>query len=147
MIRCLILLTTLMPLLAGLDVRLNWDDNDERDLASYEVHRSEAYGMTPGPSTLIAQNLTESAFVDEDVVRGTRYYYLVRAVDHSGNISAPSAEVLLIIEQRRIRIQHVHGWQWQCDAGSEHSTDTESVLSELSTTRDHRLIPLQALAQ
>ena len=69
---------------------LAWDDSTEENFASYNVYRgteSGTYDETP-----IAQGLTVSAYVDEDVLDNTTYYYVVTAVDTDGNESLPSVE-------------------------------------------------------
>jgi hypothetical protein len=69
-------------------VSLRWDENSEKDLDGYYVYRTTTWGEhfvrlndTPLPSP---------GYPDNDVVNGTMYYYLIRAVDHSGNESDPS---------------------------------------------------------
>ncbi|NIO81063.1 MAG: hypothetical protein GTN53_10675, partial [Candidatus Aminicenantes bacterium] len=72
-------------------VDLDWADNTEPDLASYNVKRSTTTG---GPYTQIA-NVTASAYTDNNVTAGTTYYYVVTAVDtdsyESGNSNEASA--------------------------------------------------------
>ena len=68
-------------------VSLNWEDNIESDLDSYNVYR----GTTSGTYTLI-DNVATSEYADESVSNGTKYYYAVTAVDTSGNASGNSDE-------------------------------------------------------
>ncbi len=71
-------------------VGLDWADNTEPDLAGYDVHRSTTPG---GPYTQINGSLvTTSDYVDNGVVNGTTYHYVVTAVDSSSNVSADSNE-------------------------------------------------------
>ena len=71
-------------------VSLDWADNGEGDLAGYRVHRSETSG---GPYAEITLALAvDSDYVDNGVVNGTTYYYVVTAVDDSDNESAQSNE-------------------------------------------------------
>ena len=70
-------------------VGLDWADNTEPDLASYNVKRSTTAG---GPYTQIASGLTTSAYTDSTVTNGTTYYYVVTAVDTASNESANSNE-------------------------------------------------------
>ena len=70
-------------------VFLNWDDNSESDLAGYTIERATASG---GPYTALAFQRPGSEYVDASPAPGTNYYVVI-AVDRSGNISARSAEV------------------------------------------------------
>ncbi len=70
-------------------VNLDWADNAEPDLASYRVLRGSARS---GPFTQInAAPVTASAYVDNGVLEGTTWWYVVRAVNSSGLVSANSA--------------------------------------------------------
>jgi hypothetical protein len=48
----------------------------------YQVYRSESPGFEPDPSNQIAEAITGTTFVDLDVVPGTTYSYIVRAIDN-----------------------------------------------------------------
>jgi hypothetical protein len=69
-------------------VALDWNDNSEPDLASYNVYRATTSG---GPYTLVA-TVTASNYTDTGLKNRTTYYYVVTAVDTSSNESAQSAE-------------------------------------------------------
>jgi VCBS repeat-containing protein len=72
-------------------VTLDWDDNIEPDLASYNVYRSEtpgSYGTTPLPNSPSSSN-----YVDDTAANGTTYYYVVKAVDSNSYESGDSNEV------------------------------------------------------
>ena len=71
-------------------VNLDWQDNAESDLASYNVYRSETQG---GPYDLLSGDLTSSNCTDNTVINDTTYYYVVKAVDASSNESDASNEV------------------------------------------------------
>jgi hypothetical protein len=68
--------------------------NPEADVAGYEIYRStdpdlpkERWTkMTPAP-------LIKTTFVDENVESGKRYYYYIKAIDQTGNVS-PSSEIV-----------------------------------------------------
>ncbi|MFO8006838.1 MAG: PA14 domain-containing protein, partial [Candidatus Brocadiia bacterium] len=70
-------------------VSLNWDDNTEGDLDSYNVYRDTASG---GPYTQIATGVATSDYTDTGVTNDTTYYYVVTAVDTSSNESGYSNE-------------------------------------------------------
>lgn len=70
-------------------VILGWADNDETDLAGYNVYR----GTTSGTYSKVNSSLvTTSAYTDTGLLNGTPYYYVVTAVDLSPNQSANSNE-------------------------------------------------------
>ena len=70
-------------------VSLDWANNAETDLASYNVNRAT---VTAGPYTQIASGVTVSAYADNSVTNGTTYYYVVTAVDSAANESGNSDE-------------------------------------------------------
>ena len=78
-----------IPDVAGArSVDLSWSINVESDFAGYRVYRSENPGQR-GPS-LQLELLLSPAYRDSSVQPGHRYWYVVTAVDRSGNESAPS---------------------------------------------------------
>ena len=81
----------------SLVVDLSWSINVETDLAGYRVYRSEQEG-TPG-QLLSPDLLPTSAYRDNSVSSGKRYWYTVTAVDRAGNESAPSAAVAVDVAQ------------------------------------------------
>jgi hypothetical protein len=72
-------------------VSLDWNDNNESDLAGYNVYRSTTSGS--GYSKLNGSFLTSSNYTDNDVDGYVTYYYIVTAVDTSLNESDDSNEV------------------------------------------------------
>jgi hypothetical protein len=70
---------------------LTWSYGAEPDLAGYRVYRSSTSG---GPYQPVGPFLDRPAFIDLTAPRGTALYYVIRAVDTSGNVSAPSAEAI-----------------------------------------------------
>ncbi len=88
------LLLWAMPLtLYGQDsvVSLDWDDNAEADFNHYNIYRSATSG---GPYQKInTAPVTISDYEDTGLVLGTTYYYVVTAVDATGNESPYSTEV------------------------------------------------------
>jgi hypothetical protein len=61
--------------------------------ASYQVWR----GTSAGGETLLASSVAATSFTDNTVVSGSTYYYLVKAVDSSNNVSPGSSEVQAVI--------------------------------------------------
>jgi thermitase len=62
-------------------LKLNWNANTEPDLKNYGVYRSTVSG---GPYTLIASP-TANSYSDTGLAAATTYYYVVSAVDTTGN--------------------------------------------------------------
>ena len=85
--------TGLFAIGANGSVALDWNDNTDADLAGYNVYR----GTTSGVYTKINSSVvTASAYNDTGLTNGTEYYYVVRAVDTSGNESPNSNEAYAI---------------------------------------------------
>jgi pectate lyase len=77
-------------------VTLSWADHAEEDLAGYAIYRSTTSGS--GYVKLNADPLTVSEYVDNSVINGTLYYYIVRAIDVGGNVSDDSVEACALPE-------------------------------------------------
>jgi fibronectin type 3 domain-containing protein len=89
-----------LTVVAGVDrVFLTWNENKERDLAGYYVYRSARSGKDY--EQLTDKLLTRTTFSDETAKSGVTYYYMVTAVDKSGNESKPSEEKKVHIEKLR----------------------------------------------
>jgi hypothetical protein len=78
----------LLPQTGGLEV--SWSPSPEPDVFSYRVYRAPAGGTL---EKLTDRPASERAFVDKTAVRGTKYHYVVTAVDRAGNESAQSTPV------------------------------------------------------
>ena len=72
-------------------VQLSWNANGESDLAGYNAYRSTTSGT--GYGKINASLITTTNLLDTGRTNGTTYFYLVTAVDASGNESLDSAEV------------------------------------------------------
>jgi endoglucanase len=70
-------------------IDVDWSDNTQGDLFGYNVYRGTASG---GPYQLIYGGTTTSAYSDVGLTASTAYYYVVTAVDTSGNESLRSAQ-------------------------------------------------------
>lgn len=87
--------------LAGADggrvVELSWSINLETDLAGYRIYRSEKPEVR---GKLLQEELLQSpAYRDLTAETGQRYWYSVTAVDHAGNESGLSDQVLADLTQ------------------------------------------------
>jgi hypothetical protein len=72
-------------------VELSWDISPETDLAGYNVYRSGQAGVQG--ERLNADLLPAPAFRDLTAAPGRQYFYMVTAVDRSGNESVPSESI------------------------------------------------------
>jgi len=80
-------------------VFLTWGENQERDLAGYHVYRSLKSGTEY--ERLTAKLLNRTTFSDETAKQGTTYFYVITAVDKSGNESRRSKEQKTYTEKIR----------------------------------------------
>lgn len=71
-------------------VSLEWNDNSQNDLAGYKLYRSTISGSN---YTLLTGLLNASDYIDNDVINGMVYYYVVTALDTESNESETSNEV------------------------------------------------------
>ena len=69
---------------------LNWGAYSEADLTGYNIYRSSSPGVYGAP---LVTGLTDSEYLDETVINGSTYYYVVTASDAGGNESGLSDEV------------------------------------------------------
>ena len=74
-------------------VSLVWDDNNEPDLAGYNVYRSMVSG---GAYVQIAGGIEPNSYTDNGLGKGKTYYYVIKAVDTSLNLSIASDEASAI---------------------------------------------------
>lgn len=72
---------------------LDWDDNTEGDVISYMVYKSPASG---GGYVLIAPDESSSEYTDPDIVYGSTYYYVIKAVDVYNDQSDYSDELMAV---------------------------------------------------
>ncbi len=75
-------------------VGLSWTASTATDLAGYRVYRATLAGVSTAGAALSGPDpITGTAYTDASAVNDTTYYYVVVAVDTSGNPSAASNEV------------------------------------------------------
>ncbi len=72
-------------------VSISWNPPSVNDLAGFRVYRSQTSGQR-GP-LVSSSNLQDNSFADTGLQNGQTYFYVVTAVDTSGNESNSSAEV------------------------------------------------------
>lgn len=83
--------TGLSATAASEQIALNWSNSPAQDLAGYNVFRSTT---ASGPFSRINTSLVlTSDYSDTGLVNGTRYYYVVTAIDLAAQESNPSASV------------------------------------------------------
>ncbi len=76
---------------APLRISVFFAANQERDIAGYNIFRSNDPNLPKEQwAKLNRSPLERTTYQDEAVKSGQRYYYYVNAVDKAGNISAPS---------------------------------------------------------
>ena len=80
-------------------VFITWGENQERDMAGYHVYRSNKKGTEY--ERLTTKPLNRTTFSDETVRQGETYYYVITAVDKSGNESPRSKEQKTYTEKIR----------------------------------------------
>jgi predicted CXXCH cytochrome family protein len=73
-------------------VMLKWNANPDPDIDHYNVYRGTTAGFDPNSTAPIAQ-VAETEYIDQNVTSGVKYYYVINAVDFSGNKGAFSPEV------------------------------------------------------
>ena len=74
-------------------VTLDWSDNTEPDLDHYNIFRGRKSG---GPYTQVSSTEGLSEFNDAGVINGKTFFYVLNAVNQTGQISIASAEVQAI---------------------------------------------------
>jgi len=90
LILTLMLLTWAAMAHASSDVTLIWDPVTDQDLAAYRLYKSDQPGTYPSQPVITIPAGTEIVMIEVD--DGT-WYFVLTAIDHSGNESDPSNEV------------------------------------------------------
>lgn len=87
---CLVLVFLCGSAVAG-PLRLIWDPSPNYGTVRYNVYRAVVSG---GPYVLLTQDpVSECEYTDETAMPGNRYFYVVTAVDVSGNEGSFSSEL------------------------------------------------------
>lgn len=105
-------------------VLLEWEANNESDLAGYSILRAEkpTDDATPAYNT-ICRGITGTAFIDNEVRQGVTYLYKLKATDKSGNISATSDVIEACMTNKKALIA-----QWQFDDSLNDNTENRMGL-------------------
>jgi hypothetical protein len=124
--------TGLTALADGAKVNLNWDDNLEADFDHYNVYRSTS---SPVSTTAPIASPTASEYVDSSPNADVENFYVVTAVDTSGNESAVSNEESATPTGTASKLPEgaIHDWQF----------DNATTLADVTGTLD---IPVRGAA-
>ncbi|NKB68346.1 MAG: hypothetical protein GKR89_14890 [Candidatus Latescibacteria bacterium] len=76
-----------IPILARLDILLDWGANGEADLAQYRIYRGTRDDFE---SSAVVAAVDEPRYEDENIDVGQRYYYWITAVD-KGDKESPAS--------------------------------------------------------
>jgi hypothetical protein len=78
-------------------IELYWDDvaNRKSKYTSYTLARHFGPANSKSPLMVLAENLTQSSFTDNNVQHGNQYTYILRLVDKAGNSSEKSYSVTI----------------------------------------------------
>ena len=77
-------------------IKIYWERNDERDFYRYKIYWApETDGIIPEPDGdfQLITSVSNPEYTDTDVTNGKTYYYIVTAVDFSGNESGYSTYI------------------------------------------------------
>jgi hypothetical protein len=77
-------------------IQITWDESVDEDFNYFALYRSLTSGFDPKTVEPIAK-LTETSYVDSDVIIGLTYHYRLSAFDFSGNESAFSPQLSLLV--------------------------------------------------
>lgn len=95
--------TNLVAEAQGVVNKLTWAPNTNADHAGYIVYRKAADAQE---WDVIGRMLTETTFIDNDIVQGTTYQYKVKAVDNSRNMSKTAVETTCEGKKKSMLVAH-----------------------------------------
>jgi len=70
-------------------VYIYWEENDERDFSKYRIY----WSLDRHSVFTYLATTTVPEYIDQNLTNGTTYYYIITAVDFSGNESGNSATI------------------------------------------------------
>ena len=79
----------------SISVNLGWTKNDDKDFESYRVYRSASTPVSLSIGSLIAAVTTQSTtqYLDSNITKGQKFYFIVVVYDKYGMASVVSNEV------------------------------------------------------
>ena len=83
------------PVSGGHSVLLNWTSSPSPGVSGYNVYRTTTTGS--GYAKLNSSAVAGLTYTDTTVVNGQTYYYVTTSVDGSGDESAYSMEIQMVI--------------------------------------------------
>ncbi len=107
-------------------VSLDWNDNNEVDLAGYNVYRSMTSGS--GYSKLNGSTLvSDSNYIDNSATNGIPYFYVVTAVDDANNESGYSNEASATPDYQDCSQVRAAGHQLDSDLNGDCYVDNQDL--------------------
>ncbi len=74
-------------------IELAWNESPEKDFQYYAIYRSLDPEFTADTMNTYSYSTTDNLYSDVNVIQGTTYYYVIAAIDYSGNASEFSEKV------------------------------------------------------
>ncbi len=99
-------------------INLDWDNNTESDFLKYRVYRSLDDVFSPSSDNLIIESIS-SDYSDLGLEPETSYYYIISAIDTSGNESPFSTQISATTQERIISLRA----QYRCGNAEDSTHD------------------------
>ncbi len=74
-------------------IELAWNESPEKDFQYYAIYRSLDPEFSADTMNTYSYSTTDNLYSDVNVIQGTTYYYVIAAIDYSGNASEFSEKV------------------------------------------------------
>lgn len=91
-------------------VELRWSENSASDFKMFRLYRGESVNVIPTAEYLLTE-ISGNTYTDTDVIINATYYYIVTAVDSSGNESNASDKVSVLLTGVETKIQPVEEYR------------------------------------
>jgi len=92
-------------------IKLIWENNTEPDFDGYRLYKR--LNSEPGYDSLNINPLTDTVYTDSPLVGSNKYYYTIRAIDTTGNVSDMSEEAYsrpITLDQGILIIDETNNW-------------------------------------